>query len=345
MSIRVAATFLVPALLLVMGCEPAARRLPASVGGQGEVLVVMEQAHWDGPPGAALRALLEQPLARLPQREPRFKVAHTVPSAFGNLLSTHHNVVNAVIGAAADTTAVQRIVEPYAKGQLMVQVSAPEPQTWLELVRTRSDAMIVLIEEHQRERITSRLKSQQDAALVGSLRTAHALTLSVPAGYRVVEQQPEITWLQRDRLMSGSGLEHNVIEGILVYHYPYTSDSTFTMEYLVEMRDNVTSRHVRGPSEGSYMVVQRSFGDLDLMPDSRSVQVDGRFGYLIHGLYGMHGAKMGGPFVSLTTIDEERGRVVTVEGFVYAPQFDKREYLRELEAILFSLRLEPKEAS
>ncbi len=46
---------------------------------------------------------------------------------------------------------------------------------------------------------------------------------------------------------------------------------------------------------------------------------------------------MGGPFISLSTFDKERNRIVTVEGFVYAPKFDKRNYLRQVEAILYTL--------
>jgi hypothetical protein len=33
--------------------------------------------------------------------------------------------------------------------------------------------------------------------------------------------------------------------------------------------------------------------------------------------------------------------VITVEGYLYAPQFEKREMLRELEAIVYSLVVEP----
>jgi hypothetical protein len=39
----------------------------------------------------------------------------------------------------------------------------------------------------------------------------------------------------------------------------------------------------------------------------------------------------------LSTYDKESNKIITVEGDVFAPKFDKREYLRELEAILFSL--------
>jgi hypothetical protein len=51
----------------------------------------------------------------------------------------------------------------------------------------------------------------------------------------------------------------------------------------------------------------------------------------------MENAFMGGPFVSVTTYDERRGMIVTVEGFVFAPKFDKREYLREVEACVKSM--------
>lgn len=39
-------------LLLAQACDDAPQRKPAAVGGDGEVLVVMNKAHWDGPPGA-----------------------------------------------------------------------------------------------------------------------------------------------------------------------------------------------------------------------------------------------------------------------------------------------------
>ena len=56
----------------------------------------------------------------------------------------------------------------------------------------------------------------------------------------------------------------------------------------------------------------------------------------MRGLGRLEKAFMGGPFISHTVLDEQRNRIVTVEGFVYAPRLDKRLYLRELEAILYT---------
>ena len=48
---------------------------------------------------------------------------------------------------------------------------------------------------------------------------------------------------------------------------------------------------------------------------------------------------MGGPFVSHARVDERNNRVVVVEGFVYAPETDKRNFIRRVESALYTLRL------
>ena len=51
---------------------------------------------------------------------------------------------------------------------------------------------------------------------------------------------------------------------------------------------------------------------------------------------------MGGPFVSHSIVDEVHNRMVVVEAFVYAPNKLKRNFMRKLEASLYTLEL-PKE--
>ena len=43
---------------------------------------------------------------------------------------------------------------------------------------------------------------------------------------------------------------------------------------------------------------------------------------------------MGGPFYSLTIVDEDEGRLLTMEGYAYAPYFDKRPYIREVGGLV-----------
>jgi hypothetical protein len=59
---------------------------------------------------------------------------------------------------------------------------------------------------------------------------------------------------------------------------------------------------------------------------------------MLRGLWKVHGDFMGGPFVSVTTLDPIRGRVLTLEGYIYAPRKDKRELMRQVEAMIYSVR-------
>ncbi len=48
---------------------------------------------------------------------------------------------------------------------------------------------------------------------------------------------------------------------------------------------------------------------------------------------------MGGPFVSLTRLDQVNGRIVTAEAFLFAAGQKKRNAMRQLEAILYTLQM------
>jgi hypothetical protein len=46
---------------------------------------------------------------------------------------------------------------------------------------------------------------------------------------------------------------------------------------------------------------------------------------------------MGGPFVSVAYVDELRNRVIVVDGFIFGPNFNKRRFVKELEAVCLSI--------
>jgi hypothetical protein len=55
-------------------------------------------------------------------------------------------------------------------------------------------------------------------------------------------------------------------------------------------------------------------------------------------LWRVEGDFMGGPFVNITFVDEKTSRLVILDGFVYAPKYDKRDYLRQVEALMHSVK-------
>ena len=54
----------------------------------------------------------------------------------------------------------------------------------------------------------------------------------------------------------------------------------------------------------------------------------------------MHNDFMGGPFVSHSFYSQNGKEIIVVEAFVYAPKYDKRQYLRQVESIIYSFEWE-----
>jgi len=73
--------------------------------------------------------------------------------------------------------------------------------------------------------------------------------------------------------------------------------------------------------------------------DVKEISVKGEYAFEARGLWYMENDMMGGPFVSHARVDRPNGRVVVVEGFVYAPEKKKRDMMRQLEAALYTLNL------
>jgi hypothetical protein len=124
--------------------------------------------------------------------------------------------------------------------------------------------------------------------------------------------------------------------GILVYHYPYKSQEMFTMNHLISKRNEIGMVYVEGNTEGSYMTTETIYP-----PVMDEMYKNGKYFAEIRGLWKMeNGQVMGGPFISLSTVDTIRNRVVTVDGYVFAPNSEKRIYVRQLDAIVHSLKIE-----
>jgi len=75
-----------------------------------------------------------------------------------------------------------------------------------------------------------------------------------------------------------------------------------------------------------------------IKPEFETTSLNGLFAIETRGLWEVEGDFMGGPFLSYTTVDEARNRVVTIEGYVYSPNEKKALLLHQLDAIIHTLK-------
>jgi len=72
-------------------------------------------------------------------------------------------------------------------------------------------------------------------------------------------------------------------------------------------------------------------------PATKRIDFKGHFAVEMRGMWDLEGDFMGGPFLSYTFVDPRNNRIFTIDGFVYNPNEEKKDLVRQLEAILYTL--------
>src|SRR5699024_4213564 len=119
-----------------------------------------------------------------------------------------------------------------------------------------------------------------------------------------------------------------VDQDLFIYTRPYFEQHDLYMSYLLQSIDSVGRKYVSGESSNDYWETYPK-----LSPDTSVFNLHKNFTKELKGLWQMHISFMGGPYVSNTFVSKDNKQLITIVGFVYAPQLKKREYLREVQAI------------
>ncbi len=309
---------------------------PRSSGAKGEIVLVCDQGAEEALIGDTVQAFLSAPIHGLPRPEPHFDVVRTKWKEFGSLLKEHRNLFMIKVSGDYDHAARLSVgTDEWASDQLILRLTGSDVDSMLQKVLERSDQIIDRIVKAERKRFMQVYAEEHSKELRKKLLKAHDLSLKVPKGFSIKKEGEDLVWLERYRRIPVGGRKRDLMEGILLYYYPYEGEEQFEKKALLEKRDSVLKKHVPGPTKGSYMTTEDRFEEAAPELEERSFK--GRYAVELRGLWRVENDQMGGPFISLSTYDKERGRLVTVEGFVYGPRFDKREYLRQLSGMLYSL--------
>jgi hypothetical protein len=169
-------------------------------------------------------------------------------------------------------------------------------------------------------------KDSKDPAIQKDIATHHQVRLAIPRGYNMDFSNEDYT--------SVSIESSDLSQVIQIYDYPANGPEDLNVANIVEKRNSFTKTYVKGPREGSYMVTSKMFEPIAYDLKNHNLDV-----VEVRGLWDLENGFMGGPFVSHSVYDAKRGRIVTVDGYVYHPNQKKRVKIRQLEAIIYSMEI------
>lgn len=299
-----------------------------SVGGTSEVLLVTQNNdQWNGQMGQAVRDFFEQEQYGLPQPEKNFKVAHINSDALNDMFKKHRNLIIAKIDRDIKNPLVETQKNWTSEPQFVIRITAPSEESWVRTFDSQKDGLKLIFDQNERERFQDFFRPTTNVKIVNQLKNKFGVSMNVPDGYFIAANEDNFMWiLQRhdDKDMA-----------FMVYELPYKDTSDFNLDNIIRVRDSIVKRHIPGPVDGSYMTTDKEF----ITPVSKVLP---KFpaGYAVEtrGLWNVVGDFMAGPFVSYSIVNPEHTKIITAEGWVYYPNKDKRDLLRQQESILYSLK-------
>ena len=287
----------------------------------------MDQEVWNGPAGEAVKSELASDVPGLPQYEPSLKITYVPPKDFSGLFEYVRNILVVTI----DSTRYTKVSLGYendvwARRQVVLTMRAPNAKSIVEFSETNKNALVDFFVKEEIDRAVGQLKEEYSSVVMENLKSNLDVELNAPANFIYYKDTTDFFWSSNNATTGRMDL--------VVYTFPYTDPDTFTADYLVAKRDSVMKANLPGGHPGSYMQTEKRAG-----VEYKPITLQDKYCGLMRGLWRMEGDMMGGPFVSVARLDERNNRVVVAEGFVYAPETNKRNYIRRMEASMYTLRL------
>lgn len=315
-------------MLLLLGACKSSPLSKRATGLAYEVVVTMDANAWEGEAGQAIKNDLLSPVPGLPQAEPSMRITYAKPVDFNGLLTYVRNIVIVDVNPSKFTkVSLSTEKDRWADGQLVITVNTPDGATLKQYFDEHPRLMANAFTREEMNRGMRFLTGEHNIAVDEQLNKQMNVSLKVPTTMTFSKEGENFFWTSNNAATGRMD--------IVVYTFPYRDTNTFTRDYLIAKRDSVMKVNMPGSFPDSYMATEVKY----YMPEYTAITLNDRYCGVLRGLWRMQGDMMGGPFVSLARLDEENNRVVVAEAFVYAPETDKRNYIRRAEASLYTLRV------
>ena len=295
-----------------------------ATGSPYELLAAVPQTLWEGATGDTLRHIFLQPIPVLNQEEPWFSMIRIIPSKLTGFLQKHRNILIVKVDPDQEKANTVAAYDVYASPQIIATVTAPSEQALTEYLSENRQQLLDLYEITERNRNLAAAKKYKEPSIEKTIYEMFGMKIDIPRGYKLRNRiGNDFIWISNEYPTASQGL--------FIYSAPYRNREDLEVKGLVARRNEFAAK-IPGPSEGSYMITAKEFE-----PEVRYLRINGRLWSEMRGFWDVENDFMGGPMVSYSTLDANTSNVVTIDCYVYSPKYPKRNLLRGLEHIIYSV--------
>lgn len=315
------------ALIAMVSCSESKRKqalLPNISGKAGEVIVVIDKGLWEGAVGTTLRDTLACECPFLPQREPLYTLVNVAPGGFGQMFQVHRNIIIVNISSDVTEPGVIYRTDVWARPQCVIRINAADSETAVQLIKENSNRMRITLEQAERDRLIANARKYEELSLSPVVTSMVGGSPHFPAGYKLKKKTDDFIWISYDTEFT--------TQGIFIYKYPVVEgEDMMSLESFLAENNKVLKENVPGMFDNTYMMPS-TFAT----PSIEYLKYKGRDFAQVRGFWEVYNDFMGGPFVAHAFYSPDGKEMIVLEAFVYAPKYDKRQYLRQVESVIYS---------
>jgi hypothetical protein len=300
----------------------ARKSLPSSTGAKGEIIIVCPDSIWEGNAGGVIRNTLGgmQPGTKY---ENWFDLFQIRERDFKEMLKRTRHLIHIIPG---NHNRSEHIRDMYASPQEYLHISYTDKASLDSMLLPAIRESFFRFRELDMEIVRKKWKNK--VWPTPKPMKKQGIEFLFPKSFQ--------TTVDTEDLMVGWASSSKADLVMFVSVRPYTPEDqiNFQPDDIIKWRDSITKEHVPADAPGSYVQTET-----DPAPERKLIKVGPYIAFETRGYYRSVGDFMGGSFINFTIFDEERERMIMLDGLVYAPNEKKRGILYELEAIFRSIEL------
>ena len=316
--------------LILFSCKNSDIVLKPSISGKaGEVIIVTNKGHWEAEPGSMLRTILASDYPYLPQREPSFNLINIGERDFTTIFQIHRNILMLKIDPQYTKPKMVTKEDIWAAPQTVITITAPSEEAATKFLDKQKGLLFNTINQAERNRVIKNSRRYEAKAIRTAVTREFGGSPYFPKGYSIKKDSDNFIWISYETTYTN--------QGIFIYKIPYVDSTSLELSNILTVQNNILEQNVPGMIENSYMTINMS---AEQYPHLEWLKYRNRDLGEIRGFWEVQNDFMGGPFISHVFYDKSGENIIVIQGFVYAPRFDKRNYLRQVESIMYSFEWE-----
>lgn len=319
---------------ILLGCttEPVKRY---AVGGVSKVRVVMDQSLVGSEIDSTIIEILSETVKGVPQPEKQFEIVRIAAKDFKEIQFLFNKIIFVEVDPTMDVPSFEYTKDKHVDGQTLVYIKVPSSDKKYTELLARGGYIRNLFHKQDLSNLIRYNVQNGEPSLRSHIQDEFGISVGFQPFTKLVVQDSSTIVTHIHREFEDSRNEKHVVDQNLIIHkQPYYSTSQLDSVFVDQLRDSLWDRYI--DIDGGSL--KTSFNPY-VPPAFKPVNFNDSYATESTGLWVTKGTSIkGGPFYQITTVDSLNNNLVTILGYVYAPNFAKRDYLLELQAMVHSVQ-------